>query len=57
MAEASKAVSGNQLEELLNQIIADEDTSATPPKYDRIKRNKEIQYLCFDAIVDVVENQ
>lgn len=57
MAEASKAVPDDKLENLLNQIIANGDTSTTPPKYDRIKWNKEIQNLCFDVIVQVVENQ
>lgn len=57
MAEASKAVPDDQLEELLKRIIANRDTSTTPPKYDRIKWNKEIQKLCFDAITNVVENQ
>ena len=55
MAEVSKAVPTDKIEELLDQIIADGDTSATPPKYDRVKWNKEIQNLCFDAIVRVVE--
>lgn len=56
MAEVSKAVSKDKLEELLEQIITDGD-GATPPKYDRIKWSKEIQNLCFDAIANVVENQ
>jgi hypothetical protein len=56
MAEVSKAVPDDKLKELLERIIAD-GNDATPPKYDRIKWNKEIQNLCFDAIVNVVENQ
>jgi len=55
MAEVSKAVSTEKLEELLSHIIADGGTSITPPKYDRTRWNKEIQVLCFDAIVSVVE--
>ena len=55
MAEVSKAVPNKQLEELLNRIIADRNTSTTPPKYNRIKWNKEIQNLCFDAILIKVE--
>ena len=57
MAEASKAVPEEKLEELLKCIITDGDKSITPPKYDRIRWNKEIQNLCFDAIANVVENQ
>ena len=57
MAEVSRAVPDDKLEELLDQIIADGDKSTTPPKYDRIKWNKEIQNLCFDAIVDIIEKQ
>jgi len=57
MAEVSKAVPNKQLEELLNRIIADRNTSTTPPKYNRIKWNKEIQNLCFDAILNAVEKQ
>ena len=57
MAEVSKAVPDDQLEELLKRIIANRDNSTTPPKYDRIKWNKEIQRLCFDAIANVVEKQ
>ena len=57
MAEVSKAVPYNRLEKLLKQIIADGDTSTTPPKYNRIKWNKEIQNLCFDAIARIVEKQ
>lgn len=57
MVEVSKAVPYDKLEELLERIIADGDDSATPPKYDRIKWNKEIQKLCFDAITNVVEKQ
>lgn len=56
MAEVSKAVSKDKLEKLLERIIADGD-GATPPKYNRIKWNKEIQNLCFDTIVNVVKNQ
>ena len=55
MAEVSKAVSKEKLEGLLERIIADGDTRATKPKYDRIKWNKKIQKLCFDAIVNTVE--
>ena len=57
MAEVSKAVPEEKLEELLERIIADGDKGAIPPKYDRIKWNKEIQNLCFGAIVNVVEKQ
>ncbi len=39
----------------MNRIVVDEDNSSTPPKYDRIKWNKEIQDVCFDAIVNKVE--
>ena len=56
MTEVSKAVSDDKLKELLERIIAD-GNGATPPKYNRIKWNKEIQNLCFDAIVNVVEKQ
>ena len=55
MAEVSKAVPEEKLEELLERIIADGDKSVNPPKYNRIKWNKEIQNLCFDAIVKNVE--
>ena len=55
MAEVSKAVPDKQLEELLNRIISYKNISTTPPKYNRIKWNKEIQNLCFDAIVIKVE--
>lgn len=55
MAEVSKAVPSEKLEELLRRIVANEDASAVTPKYDRKKWNKEIQDLCFDAIVDIVE--
>ena len=55
MAEVSEAVPNSKLEELLERIIADGDSSAIPLKYDRIKWNKEIQNLCFDAIVNRVE--
>ncbi len=57
MAEVSKAVPEEKLEKLLGRIIADGDKGAIPPKYDRIKWNKEIQNLCFDAIVNIVEKQ
>lgn len=57
MAEVSKAVPEEKLEELLERIIADGDKGAIPPKYDRIKWNKEIQNLCFGAIVNVAEKQ
>ena len=50
MAEVAKAVPEEKLEELVERIIADGDKSTTPPKYDRIKWNKEIQELCFDKI-------
>lgn len=56
MAEVSKAVSEEKLEELLKQIIADGDKSVSPPKYNRIKWNKEIQNLCFDAIEAIIDN-
>ena len=55
MAEVAEAVSIKELEELAERIIADGNSSTIPPKYDRIKWNKEIQNLCFDAIVDRVE--
>ncbi len=55
MAEVSKAVPNSKLEKLLERIIADGNKDTAPPKYDRIKWNKEIQNLCFDAIVDRVE--
>ncbi len=55
MAEVSEAVPKNRLEELVERIIADGDNSSNPPKYDRIKWNKEIQDICFDAIVNKVE--
>ena len=55
MAEVSEAVPNSKLEELLERIIADGNKDTTPPKYDRIKWNKEIQNLCFDAIVNRVE--
>ena len=57
MAEVSKAVPEEKLEKLLGRIIADGDKDAIPPKYDRIKWNKEIQNLCFNAIVNIVEKQ
>lgn len=56
MAEVSKAVSNDDLEELLERIIASRDTGTTPPKHDRIKWNKEIQNLCFCAIEAKVKN-
>ena len=55
MAEVSKAVPEEKLKELLERIIADGDRSTTPPKYDRIIWNKEIQSLCFDSIVETIE--
>lgn len=55
MAEASKAVPEEKLEELLERIIADGDKDVTPPKYNRIKWSKEIQDLCLSAIVIKVE--
>lgn len=55
MAEVAKAVPEEKLEELLERIIADGDKRVTPPKYNRIKWNKEIQNLCFDAIETIVE--
>ena len=57
MAEVSKAVPEEKLEELLERIIADGNKGTIPPKYDRIKWNKEIQNLCFDAIVNIIEKQ
>ena len=57
MAEVSRAVPEEKLEELLERIIADGDKGTIPPKYDRIKWNKEIQNLCFNAIVNIVEKQ
>lgn len=56
MAEVSKAVPDDKLKELLERIIND-GNGATPPKYDRVKWNKEIQNLCFNTIVDIVERQ
>ncbi len=56
MAEVSEAVPKNRLEELADRIIADRDDSTTPPKYDRIKWNKEIQNVCFDEIVRIIED-
>ena len=56
MAEVSKAVPKDELGKLLERIIADGDKNSTPPKYDRIKWNKEIQNLCFNAIINVIEN-
>lgn len=56
MAEVSKAVPEEKLEELLERIIADGDKRVTPPKYNRIKWNKEIQNLCFDAIGVIIDN-
>ncbi len=56
MAEVSEAVPKNRLEELADRIIADRDDSTTPPKYDRIKWNKEIQNVCFDELVRIVED-
>ena len=55
MAEVAKAVPEEKLEELLERIIADGDKSVTPPKYNRIKWNKEIQNLCFNAIESIIE--
>ena len=55
MAEVSKAVPNDKLEELLERIVADGDDNVTPPKYNRIKWNKEIQNLCFDAITSTIE--
>lgn len=55
MAEVSKAVPEEKLEKLLGRIIADGDKSVTLPKYNRIKWNKEIQNLCFDAIEAIAE--
>ena len=57
MAEVSNAVPEEKLEELLERIIADGDKSVTRPKYNRIKWNKEIQNLCFDAIEAIIDNQ
>ena len=61
MAEVLRCVSENELNELADQIIK----SATPQKrrdkskpqvvYDRKKWNHEIQKLCFDKIVAMVE--
>lgn len=56
MVKASKAVPDDKLKELLERIITD-GNGATPPKYDRIKWNKEIQNLCFNAIANIVEKQ
>ncbi len=56
MEEYVPSVPEDKLKELLERIIAD-GNSTTPPKYDRVKWNKEIQNLCFDAIVNVVENR
>lgn len=57
MAEVSKAVPEEKLEELLERIIVDGDKRVTPPKYNRIKWNKEIQNLCFDAIGTIIDIQ
>ena len=56
MAEVAEAVPIKELEELVERIIADGDSSTIPPKYDRIKWNKEIQNICFDAIENKVNN-
>jgi hypothetical protein len=56
MTEISKAVPDDKLKELLGRIIADGD-GATLPKYNHTKWNKEIQNLCFGAIINIVENQ
>ena len=55
MAEASRAMPEEKLEELLERIVADGDKSVTPPKHNRIKWNKEIRNLYFDAIEAIVE--
>lgn len=55
MAEVAEAVPTKELEKLIERIIVDGDRSTTPPKYDRIKWNKEIQNICFNAIVKKVE--
>ncbi len=57
MAEVSLAVPKPKLETLLERIIASKKLESTRPKYDRTKWNKEIQNLCFDAIVDLVEKK
>ena len=57
MAEVARVVPTKELEELVARIIADGDRSTTPPKYDRIKWNKEIQNICFDAIEITVKSQ
>ena len=56
MAEVAEAVPIKELKELAERIIADGDGSTIPPKYDRIKWNKEIQNICFDAIENKVNN-
>lgn len=55
MAEVSGAVSEGELGELLERIVADGDRGSVPPKYDRLKWNREIQNLCFNAISKTVE--
>ena len=56
MAEVSGAVERCRLELLVNQITAEVCYSGgLRPKFDRIKWNREIQKLCFDKIVDIIE--
>ena len=57
MAEVSGAVPTEMLKKLLERIVADGDTGTATPKYNRIKWNKEIQNLCFDAIVCLVDKK
>ena len=56
MAEVSGAIPKEKLAEFVEKIIADKDKSISPPKYNRIKWNREIQLLCFEAIDDIVSN-
>ena len=55
MAEVSKAVSTNELEELAKRIFASA-SGDNCQQFDRIKWNKEIQKLCFDNIIKKVMN-
>ena len=53
MAEVSETVSEDELQGLLERIIASKDDIV--PGYDRRKWNREIQRICFDRIVAEVE--
>ena len=51
MAEVSESVPYDELEALVNRIIASTGTNDSKKKqFDRIKWNKEIQKVCFDRI-------